>query len=70
MDKEYYVVKKNMQGVYLLDTRNNLYYAGKDSQMAWSIYKGALSHKKDKEVYTIFTKTASDKFLTVLNEKI
>ena len=70
--EEYFVVRKNMQGVYLLDDRNDIMLKTDSMDDALAMFNSCVSNKKsDKETYTVFSRVvpAQDRFLYLLGEK-
>lgn len=71
-NEEYFVVKKNMQGIYLLDDRNDVLLKTDNMDDALAMFNRCVSNKKsDKETYTVFSRTipVKDRFLYLLGEK-
>lgn len=70
--EEYFVVRKNMQGIYLLDDRNDILLKTDSMDDALAMFNSYVSNKKnDKETYTVFSRVvpAHDRFLYLLGEK-
>ena len=70
--EEYFVVRKNMQGIYLLDDRNDIMLKTNSMDDAIAMFNSCVSNKKsDKETYTVFSRVvpAQDRFLFLLGEK-
>ena len=70
--EEYFVVRKNMQGIYLLDDRNDILLKTDSMDDALAMFNSCVSNKNnDKETYTVFSRVvpAHDRFLYLLGEK-
>ena len=71
-NEEYFVVKKNMQGIYLLDDRNDVLLKTDNMDDALAMFNKCISNRKgDKETYTVFSRAVpvKDRFLYLLGEK-
>ena len=70
--EEYFVVRKNMQGIYLLDDRNDIMLKTDSMDDAIAMFNSCVSNKKsDRETYTVFSRVvpSQDRFLHLLGEK-
>ena len=70
--EEYFVVRKNMQGIYLLDDRNDIMLKTYSMDDALAMFNSCVSNKNsDKETYTVFSRVvpSQDRFLHLLGEK-
>lgn len=65
----YHVVRKNVEGAYLLDKRNDVIYTDTIENDARDIFNRRVSNKKKGEVYVLFAKTNSCKLLDILCER-
>ena len=48
----YYVIRKNVEGIYLLDSRNTVIEKTSDKDAAKKVFDEILSNKKASERYT------------------
>lgn len=65
----YHVVRKNVEGAYLLDKRNDIIYTDTIEDDARDIFNRRVSNKKKGEVYVLFSKTNGCKLLNILCER-
>ena len=65
----YHVVRKNVEGAYLLDKRNDVIYTDTIEDDARDIFNRRVSNKKKGEVYVLFAKTNGCKLLNILCER-
>lgn len=65
----YHVVRKNVEGAYLLDKRNDVIYTDTIENDARDIFNSRVSNKKKGEVYVLFAKTNNCKLLDILCER-
>ena len=65
----YHVVRKNVEGAYLLDKRNDVIYTDTIENDARDIFNRRVSNKKKGEVYVLFAATKSCKLLDILCER-
>lgn len=67
--KIYHVVKKNIDGAYLLDKRDTHIYSSYSEQDARYVFNDKVSNKQCHEVYTLFIELPGTKYLHVLCER-
>ena len=65
----YHVVRKNVEGAYLLDKRNDVIYTDTIENDARDIFNRRVSNKKKGEVYVLFAATKDCKLLDILCER-
>ena len=65
----YHVVRKNVEGAYLLDKRNDVIYTDTIENDARDIFNCRVSNKKKGEVYVLFAATKVCKLLDILCER-
>ena len=65
----YHVVRKNVEGAYLLDKRNDIIYTDTVEDDAREIFNKHVCNKQKGEVYVLFAETKGCKPLDVLCER-
>ena len=65
----YYVIKKNIDGAYLLDKRNDVIYTDTMKDAAQEIFNSRVSSKQKCEVYDLVAETKGKKYLQILCER-
>lgn len=65
----YHVVRKNVEGAYLLDKRNDVIYTDTVEDAARDIFNSRVRNKQKGEVYVLFAETKGCKLLDVLCER-
>ena len=65
----YCVIKKNIDGAYLLDKRNDIVYTDTVKDDAQKIFDSRVSNKQKCEVYDLVVETKGQKYLQILCEK-
>jgi hypothetical protein len=65
----YHVVKKNVEGAYLLDKRNDIIYTDTIEHDAREIFNSRVANKQRGDVYVLFAETKGCKLLNVLCER-
>jgi len=68
-DVLYHIVKKNIEGAYLLDKRNDIIYTDSIECDARDIFNKRVADKQKGETYVLFAETKGDKFLNILCER-
>lgn len=68
-DTVYHVVKKNVEGAYLLDKRNDIIYTDTIESDALEIFNRRVANKQKGDVYVLFEKTSGSKVLNILCER-
>lgn len=68
-DTVYHVVKKNVEGAYLLDKRNDIIYTDTIESDALEIFNSRVANKQKGDVYVLFEKTGGSKVLNILCER-
>lgn len=65
----YHVIKKNIDGAYLLDKRNDIIYTDTVKDDAKEIFDNRVSSKQKGEVYDLVAETRGQKYLQILCER-
>lgn len=65
----YYIVKKNMDGVYLMDARNDRIYSTDDYDSAINKFNEIMESKSRGSTYSLFKKDDTTRYLTVIIER-
>jgi hypothetical protein len=65
----YYIVRKNVEGAYLLDKRNDIIYTDTIECDAKEIFNDKIKSKQENEIYVLFSKEKDDKYLNILCER-
>ena len=65
----YHVIKKNIDGAYLLDKRNDIIYTDTLKGDAQEIFNSRVSSKQKGEVYDLVAETRGQKYLQILCER-
>lgn len=65
----YHIVKKNVDGAYLLDKRNTVLLSTYDLSLAESSFNDLLLHKSNNEVYTFFSEVSGKRYLQIILER-
>jgi hypothetical protein len=65
----YHVVRKNVEGAYLLDRRNDIIYTDTIEDAARDIFNSRVRNKQKGEVYVLFAEIKGCKLLDVLCER-
>lgn len=65
----YYIVKKNTDGVYLLDDRNEVVYMNEDSNSVWLKYLNIICTKSSSNKYVMCSKENGTKYINILCER-
>lgn len=65
----YHVVRKNVEGAYLLDKRNDIIYTDTVEDAARDIFNSRVRNKQKDEVYVLFAEIKGRKLLDVLCER-
>ena len=65
----YYIVKKNIDGVYLMDARNDRIYSTDDYDSAINKFNEIMNSKSRGSTYSLFKKDESTRYLTVIIER-
>lgn len=66
----YYVIKKNVQGEYLLSSKNEIITQSYDCVACWISFVDALVNRTSKsDVYVICEKKSDEKYIKILCER-
>lgn len=65
----FYVICKKVEGAYLLDKRNVIWYAGTSESDARTIFNRCVASKQSKDIYVLFSQLNGDKRLNVILER-
>lgn len=65
----YYVIRKNVEGIYLLDNRNTVIEKTSDKDTAKKVFDEIISNKKASERYVMFNKPENDHRLQICWER-
>lgn len=65
----YYIVKKNTDGVYLMDARNDRIYSTDDYDSAINKFNEIMKSKSRGSTYSLFKKDDATRYLTVIIER-
>lgn len=65
----YYVIRKNVEGIYLLDSRNVVIEKTQDKDIAKKVFDEVISNKKVNERYVMFNKPENDHRLQICWER-
>lgn len=68
-DTVYHIVKKNVDGAYLLDKRNTVLLSTYDFNLAESSFNDLILHKSKNEVYTFFSEVRGKRYLQIILER-
>lgn len=68
-DTVYHIVKKNVDGAYLLDKRNTALLSTHDFSLAESSFNDLTLHKSKNEVYTLFSEVLGKRYLQIILER-
>ena len=63
-----HVVRKNVEGAYLLDKRSDIIYTDTIEQDAREIVNNRIANRKKGETYVLFAETKGCKALNILRE--
>jgi len=65
----YHVIKKNIDGAYLLDKRNDIIYTDTVESDAREIFNNRVANKSKGEVYNLVMEVKGQKYLHILCER-
>ncbi len=65
----YHVIKKNVDGAYLLDNRNDIIYTDTIEQDAREIFNNRVINKSKSEIYDLVMEIKGQKYLHILCER-
>lgn len=65
----YYVIRKNVEGIYLLDSRNVVIEKTQDKDIAKKVFDEVISNKKANERYVMFNKPENGHRLQICWER-
>jgi hypothetical protein len=65
----YHVIKKNVDGAYLLDKRNDIIYTDTIEQDAREIFNNRVINKSKSEIYDLVMEIKGQKYLRILCER-
>lgn len=65
----YHVIKKNIDGAYLLDKRNDIIYTDTVESDAREIFNNRVANKSKGEVYNLVMEVKGQKYLRILCER-
>ena len=68
-DTIYHIVKKNVDGAYLLDKRNTALLSTCDFSLAESSFNDLILTKSKNEVYTFFSEVRGKRYLQIILER-
>lgn len=69
MDITYYVIRKNVAGVYLKDYRNEKLLTTSHKDIAKKLFDSFVSEKNANETYVIFAEIPGRKYLDIICER-
>lgn len=68
--KEFYIIKKNVNGEYLLSPKNEIIEKCKDEHLCWNKFHNLIANKTSKsDIYVVCTKYINDKYIHILCER-
>lgn len=65
----YHVIKKNIDGAYLLDKRNDIIYTDTVESDARDIFNSRVANKLKCEIYDLVMEVKGQKYLRILCER-
>lgn len=65
----YHVIKKNVDGAYLLDKRNDIIYTDTVESDAREIFNNRIINKSKGEIYDLVMEVRGQKYLHILCER-
>ena len=65
----YYVIRKNVEGVYLINDRNEILEKTSDKLHAASVFSKYILNKQKSERYVMFEKPDNDRRLQIILER-
>ena len=65
----YHVIKKNVDGAYLLDKRNDIIYTDTVESDAREIFNNHIINKSKSEIYDLVMEVRGQKYLHILCER-
>ena len=65
----YHVVKRNVDGAYLLDSRNEAIYSGNSKDEAFDVFNKRVQSKQKGDTYVLFEEVEGVRFLNILRER-
>ena len=65
----YHVVKRKVDGAYLLDKRNETVYSGNSKDDAFEVFNKYIQSKQKCDTYVLFEKVEGVRFLNILREQ-
>lgn len=65
----YHVIKKNVDGAYLLDKRNDIIYTDTIEHDAREIFNSRVINKSKDEIYDLVMEVRGQKYLHILCER-
>lgn len=65
----YHVIKKNIDGAYLLDKRNDIIYTDTIEHDAREIFNNRIINKSKGEIYDLVMEVRGQKYLHILCER-
>lgn len=65
----YHVIKKNIDGAYLLDKRNDIIYTDTVESDAREIFNNRIINKSKGEIYDLVMEVRGQKYLCILCER-
>lgn len=65
----YHVIKKNIDGAYLLDKRNDIIYTDTVESDAREIFNNRIINKSKGEIYDLVMEVRGQKYLHILCER-
>lgn len=65
----YHVIKKNVDGAYLLDKRNDIIYTDTIEHDAREIFNNRIINKSKGEIYDLVMEVRGQKYLHILCER-
>ena len=64
----YHIIKKNVEGAYLLDKKNSILYSGTDLVDATKEFINFLSDTKKGDTFVLVSQTNDEKYLHILSQ--
>ena len=64
----YHIIKKNVEGAYLLDKKNSLLYSGTDLVNTTKEFINLLSDKNKGDTFVLVSQTNDEKYLHILSQ--